>query len=71
MDRQDRIGITYAAMLLNKSVTEVKHAVFNDTPIEGEKLPKVIYCGTGNFQFPQDEVIALAERLKKKRSTKR
>ena len=43
--RKERVGITHAARLLNVSVTELKQALQQGTPIQGHPLPKPVARG--------------------------
>lgn len=62
--RKQRIGITDAARLLGVSVSELKGAIQGEKLLRGVSLPKVIYCGTGNYQFHAGEIMDCAENLK-------
>lgn len=61
--RKERIGITDAARLLGVSVKELKDAIQGEKALRGVRLPKVIYCGTGNYQFHAGDIMDCANQM--------
>lgn len=62
--RKERIGITDAARLLGVSVNELKGAIQREESLRGVVLPRVIYCGAGNYQFYAGDIMDCATKLK-------
>lgn len=64
--RDERIGLTHAARLLGVSVSELKAAIHQGTPLRGADPPQpVVRAGEnrGNLLFLAGEVMDCAEAL--------
>lgn len=67
--RQERIGVTHAARLLGISVTELKDAVRQGSPIHDVTLPMPMVYGAGGRQyyFLAGEIMDCAETIQARR----